>query len=57
MNYNYIKCDQAETIQKLKNLGFVVLSEEKGVTTFLNMPHNIENFEELPIVYTNKMNC
>ena len=55
MNKNFIRCSDAETIAKMKNLGFVVLSEANGVTTFLNQQNKPLSFEEQKnVIYTNK---
>ena len=57
MNETYIRCSDAATIQKLKNLGFVLLSEERGIATFLNNPKWSKQFcNSDPVVYTSKMN-
>jgi hypothetical protein len=58
MNCNYIRSQHPETIKKLKQLGFVVLSEENGIVTFLNDPATIKRFsqeEGLVVTYTNKL--
>ena len=58
MNCNYIRCQDPETIKKLRQLGFVVLSEENGIVTFLNDPKTIRQFaekENLAITFTNKL--
>lgn len=52
-NDNYIKCSDPETIKKLKQLGFVLLSESNGVATFLNNPSVIKQFNDLKVAFTN----
>lgn len=55
MNKNFIRCSDAETIAKMKNLGFVVLSESNGVVLFLNQKNKPLGFEEQKnVIYTNK---
>ena len=57
MNETYIRCSNKDTIQKLKKLGFVLLSEESGVATFLNNPKWAQQFcSGEPVIYTNKIN-
>ena len=56
MNNNFIKCSDADTIAKLKKLGFSVVSEGNGITTFLNdksIPVRFSTGEK--VVYTNKI--
>lgn len=55
---NYIKCNDPETITKLKRLGFPVLSEEKnGFVTFLNNPKWTKDFTaEDKVMFTNRIN-
>lgn len=58
MNNNFIKCSDAETIAKLKRLGFSIVSESNGITTFVNdksIPVNFSAGDK--IVYTNKIDC
>lgn len=58
MNCNYIRTQDAETVQKLKNLGFVVLEEKGNIVTFLNDPNTIMKFmkpEHLAVTFTNKL--
>lgn len=58
MNCNYIRCQDPETITRLKQLGFVVLNEQNGIVTFLNDPKTIRQFAEkdgLVITFTNKL--
>jgi hypothetical protein len=57
MNCNYIRTQDAETVQKLKNLGFVVLEQKGNIVTFLNDPTTIKKFmssERLAVTFTNK---
>lgn len=58
MNCNYIRCQDPDTIKKLRQLGFVVLNEENGIVTFLNNPNISQKFAKddgLVITYTNKL--
>ena len=56
MNENYIRCTDKDTITKLKQLGFVLLSERDGIATFLNNPKCAKKFStEDKVVYTNKI--
>lgn len=56
MSKNFIRCSDAETIAKMKNLGFIVYSEKNGVTTFINEQSKPLGFEEQKnILYTNKI--
>lgn len=60
MNSNYIKSSDPDTIKKLKQLGFVLLEEKNGMSTFLNDPATIRKFAEpegMIITFTDKMNC
>ena len=55
MNCNYIEASSSQTIQKLKNYGFVVLGEKDGVTVFLNNPKWLQLLgEDDDIVFTNQ---
>ena len=58
MKCNYIRCQDPPTIEKLKQLGFIVLSEKNGIVTFLNDPNHIHHYakdEGLAVTYTNKL--
>ena len=55
MKYNFIKVSDPETKEKLLQLGFVVLSESGGVTTFLNKTPQAMKFEDGKATYTNKI--
>lgn len=57
MNYNYIKSNDEETIKTLRRLGFVVLEECGGFTTFLNNPTTIKKFttDDMKYTFTNKL--
>ena len=58
MECNYIRCQDPPTIAKLKELGFVVLSEKNGIVTFMNDPKSIKGYakdEGLAVTYTNKL--
>lgn len=53
---NFIKCSDKETIEKLKKLGYPVISESNGVATFINKPSSMANFSDNDkVVYTNKL--
>lgn len=55
-NKTYIRCSDPSTITKLKNLGYVVLSEEGGFVTFINDLTKQSNFsKDEKIIYTNKL--
>lgn len=59
MNCNYVKSSDPDTIKKLKNLGFVVLEEKNGMTTFMNDPATIKKFagpEKLIFTFSNMLN-
>lgn len=52
----YIKCSDPQTIQKFRDLGFVVLSEKNGIVTFLNEGRKAVKFSDARnVTYTNKM--
>jgi len=55
MNCNYIEASSSQTIQKLKNYGFVVLGEKGDTTIFLNNPKWSQLLrEDDDIVFTNQ---
>ena len=52
----YIKCSDPKTIQKFRELGFVVLSEKNGIVTFLNDGKQASRFSDARnVTYTNKV--
>ena len=51
---NYIRTQDAETAEKLKQLGFVLLSEHNGIFTFLNDIKKKRDFSGLIVTHTNK---
>lgn len=53
---NFIRTSDAETISKLKQLGFQVLEETNNYTTFLNHTKKKLDFDDKKVVYTNKLN-
>lgn len=56
MNKNFIMTSDPETATKLKKLGFSIISESNGFTTFLNdhsIPVKFSAGDKL--VYTNKL--
>lgn len=56
MNKNFIMTSDRETAAKLKKLGFSVVSENKGIITFVNktdVPVDFSAGEK--VVYTNKV--
>lgn len=56
MNKTFIRCSDPESATKLKKLGFIVYSEENGVTTFINDVNKPQGFEQTKgLVYTNKI--
>ena len=58
MNNNFIKCSDADTVAKLKKLGFSIVSESNGITTFLNdksIPVKFSAGEK--VLFTNKIEC
>ena len=52
---NFIKTSDKETKEKLIELGFVLLSENGGVATFLNNNKNTLDFSNEMLVFTNKL--
>lgn len=55
MQYNFIKTSDPETRDRLVSLGFKILSESNGVTTFLNKTPQSVNFEAGRAAYTNQI--
>lgn len=55
MNGNYIKCSDPGTIKKLRDLGFIILNESKGVVTFLNNIKDTKTFADMPVAFSNKL--
>ena len=55
MQYNFIKVSDPETKNKLLSLGYVVLSESGGVTTFLNQTPQALKFDDGKAVYSNQL--
>lgn len=51
----YIRTQDPHTIAELKRLGFVVLSEQNGIVTFLNDEKQIKKYNSLNVTYTNKL--
>jgi hypothetical protein len=52
---NYIRTQDVETAEKLKQLGFVLLSEHNGISTFLNDIKKKQDFSGLIVTHTNKL--
>lgn len=56
MKNNFIKCSDAETIARLKEAGFSVVSEQNGVVTFLNnRPLPLNFTAEKKLVFSDKL--
>lgn len=55
MKYNFIKVSDPETKAKLIQLGFSILSESNGVTTFVNKYSAGLIFDKDKVAYTNKL--
>lgn len=55
MKYNFIKTSDPETREKLVSLGFAILSESNGVTTFINKTQAPSQFEAGKVAYTNQI--
>ncbi len=56
MNKTYIRCSDPKTISRLKELGYIILSEEGGFVTFLNDLTKPVNFsKDDKVVYTSKL--
>ena len=53
MGQNFIRCTDAETIQKLKSLGFQLYEENNSYAIFLNNSSLPETFDDKKIAYTN----
>ena len=52
MKYNFIKTSDRETRDRLISLGFTIISESNGVTTFLNPAPKKLNFDDGKVAYT-----
>lgn len=56
MNTTFIRSSDPSTIKRLKELGYIVLSEDGKFVTFLNDPSKMKNFSKNEkLVFTNKM--
>ena len=56
MKSNFIKCSDTDTIARLKEAGFSIVSEHDGVVTFLNnRPLPIKFSAEKKVVFSNKL--
>ena len=48
-----MKCSDPNTIKQLKELGYVVIDEKNGMTTFLNDLSKPQTFDKKKVVYSN----
>ena len=52
-NKKFIRCSDKDTIEKLKKLGFKLISESEGIATFVNDTTKPITFEQKKMAYTN----
>lgn len=55
MKQTFIKTSDPDMAAKLKALGFIVVSEQGGITTFLNDVGITQTFANDPVVYSDKL--
>ncbi len=55
MNKKFIRCTDKETIEKLKQLNFQVVSEFNGIATFVNDVTKPVLFDKKKVAYTNNV--
>lgn len=55
MKQTFIKTSDPDMAAKLKALGFIVVSEQGGITTFLNDVSITQTFANDPVVYSDKL--
>lgn len=55
MKQTFIKTSDPDMVAKLKALGFIVVSEQGGITTFLNDVSITQTFANDPVVYSDKL--
>ena len=55
MNKKFIRCTDKETIEKLKQLNFQLVSEFTGIATFVNDVTKPVLFDEKKVAYTNNV--
>lgn len=55
MNKKFIRCTDKETIEKLKQLNFQLVSEFNGIATFVNDVTKPVLFDKKKVAYTNNV--
>ena len=55
MNKKFIRCTDKETIEKLKQLNYQLVSEFNGIATFVNDVTKPVLFDEKKVAYTNNV--
>lgn len=48
-----IKCSDPNTIKQLVELGYQIIDEKNGITTFLNDMSKPQTFDKQKVVYSN----
>lgn len=55
MDKKFIRCTDPETIEKLKQMNFVLVSESNGIATFINDVTKPITFDKKKMAYTNNV--